>query len=879
MLTLPVAGTWELGGRASAVFALSGRGDLRARARPVPDGSNEPGDKKYILNLSQVSSNDLPEVGVKAANLGELLRAGFPVPEALVLTTRAYRLFMSENRIVDELTDFNEGSVSMPKDIQVALSDVQETLGNVILAVRSSGVQEDLATRSFAGQYETILGVKSKDELEDAVRKCWLSPFGKAATEYRRQHSQDRAGEMGVVIQRLVRADASGVAFTVHPVTGENKVLVNAVRGLGDRLVSGGATPDEWVVDQKVTLTSVVEDAITQTQAQEIADLARKVERLFGGPQDIEWAIAGGHLFLLQARPITTLPRTKAPGAIKPIPIPIDVPAGHWNLDVDHFPRPMSPMYISYGLSTVTELMKLGAKDLGLPFEGIEFKQIGGWTYGRVVPPGGKDRKPPPKAVMQLLVHLVPSVRSQVRRMVEVVRTDVFGQYLDRWNNEWRSELVEAGSKLRGVNLGALSDDELDRHLSSVLEYVKRAKEIHFRYLTWPLLAVGELAIACQELLDWSNLQVLDLLAGLSLKDSEPSQRLTELVALVKHDKKLSDAVVEAIKTGNTSRASSISPLFDEKFTLYLKDFGAAALGYEVIDPTVAEVPIELFRLIQDQIAVGYDPTSKPVELERKRTAAEAALIKRASGSSDEAKVRITQVLARARRAYAIHDDEVFYTQNVPDGMTRYALLEVGKRLTAKNQTTRREDVFMLTLGEARESMKNGRDMREVVARRLGERAWAEVNPGQPSYGEAPPPPPLDVFPTEVKQILRSMLWALDAAGIGRGGSEGSTLQGVPASSGRFTGRVRVVRDESEFDKIQVGDILVCPSAAPSWSVIFPSVSAVVTEAGGILSHPAIIAREYGIPAVMAVPGATRKLKDGQMVTVDGDHGTVVVAS
>jgi phosphoenolpyruvate synthase/pyruvate phosphate dikinase len=123
------------------------------------------------------------------------------------------------------------------------------------------------------------------------------------------------------------------------------------------------------------------------------------------------------------------------------------------------------------------------------------------------------------------------------------------------------------------------------------------------------------------------------------------------------------------------------------------------------------------------------------------------------------------------------------------------------------------------------------------------------------------------------------MLWALEAAGIGRSGPEGSTLHGVPASSGRFTGQVRVVRDESEFDKIQVGDILVCPGAAPSWSVIFPSVSAVVTEAGGILSHPAIIAREYGIPAVMAVPGATRKLKDGQRVTVDGDQGTVAIVS
>jgi pyruvate,water dikinase len=215
----------------------------------------------------------------------------------------------------------------------------------------------------------------------------------------------------------------------------------------------------------------------------------------------------------------------------------------------------------------------------------------------------------------------------------------------------------------------------------------------------------------------------------------------------------------------------------------------------------------------------------------------------------------------------------------VPFALLRYALLEVGARLAARAQIAARDDVFFLEHPEARAALVDGGELRALVQRRKGERAWVLAHPGPPSFGGDPgPPPSFGALPPEARLAHEALMWVLDRMGtpeeeIARRQTEGPGLTGIAASGGQFTGPVRVIMGESQFDKLRPGDVLVCPITSPVWSVLFPSIAALVTDSGGILSRPTIIAREYRIPAVVATGNATTLLRDGQIVTVDGTAG------
>lgn len=295
-----------------------------------------------VVPLKDLTRTNVNLVGVKAANLGEMLRAGFPVPDGFVLTTEAFERFLASNAL-DAGSSLEEvAAAPLPPDIEALLYAAAAPFAETALAVRSSGVAEDLSGASFAGQYETILDVRGFDALVIAVRRCWASAFSERVAAYLSAKVMKRTGGMGVLVQHLVHADAAGVAFSANPVTGDRQEsVVNAVRGLGERLVSGQATPDEWVVRGKNVVCNVTpEGAITEVQAFTVAELALRAAAYFGEPQDVEWAIADDKLFMLQSRPITAMPEPLS----KPVPIPIEPPPGFWEREAVHFPEPLSPM-------------------------------------------------------------------------------------------------------------------------------------------------------------------------------------------------------------------------------------------------------------------------------------------------------------------------------------------------------------------------------------------------------------------------------------------------------------------------------------------------------------------------------------------------------
>ena len=416
----------------------------------------------YTYTLSDRAALDVRLVGSKAANLARLLQAGFPVPVGFVVTAAAFEQFLAANELdFASATEENITGARFPEDIEGALQNEFSLLGDISVAVRSSGIAEDLPGASFAGQYETVLDVRDIDALFVAVKRCWSSAFGKRVIAYKKVHRHGGAPRMAVLVQQLVRADSAGVAFTANPVTGDrDETVVSAVRGLGERLVSGQASPDEWTVkDGKAVRQRGPEEAITAEQTKSVADLAKRAEALFGNPQDIEWAIANGKVFLLQSRPITTLFKQTI------FSVPIKPPIGFWQREGSHYPYPLSPMFRIL-LEAFNASIKRAAADFSLLTEGIEFREIGGWVYQRMVPLGGKDMPfTPPAWLMPLLIRIVPQMRSQIKGATEVIRSDKAGSYIDRWHTEWKPELITDIAKLRNVDLEGLSDEGLDRHI------------------------------------------------------------------------------------------------------------------------------------------------------------------------------------------------------------------------------------------------------------------------------------------------------------------------------------------------------------------------------------------------------------------------------
>jgi phosphohistidine swiveling domain-containing protein len=835
----------------------------------------EHADTNFVVRLSELSSEDAERAGAKAANEAELLRAGFKVPDAIVLTTDAYEYFLQANHIRSNQTREGILSASIPEPILDALRAGIAGLGDYPLAIRSSAVAEDLPGASFAGQYETILNVRGDESLQSAVLRCWASAFSPRVVAYRDQQGLSSNG-MAVLVQRMVPADVAGVAFSANPVSGDrDEVVVNAVRGLGERLVSGQVSPDEWTAKNgQIQCLRAPEEALDTGKVRAIAKMARRIETHFGAPQDIEWALADGKLYVLQARPITTLPEEEP----ELIPIPIEVPPGFWQLDATRAPDPPSPMMWVI-LEVAEPGINLMATEFGLLTEGQEFALIGGWLYNRLKPLGGKE--PPavqlPKPIMQLMVRLVPMMRVRIKNAVEAIREDKPGRIIHQWYDEWLPGLKVEIAHFRDMALGDLPDTALIQHFEDVLGFTRRMIGYHALLGTSVNLILYELASTCRDLLGWDEAQAFDLVSGTSYKSTEPAGQLYNMAQMAQEHQAVGE-LLEDINERTVERLMEVDREFADAFSDYQKNYGCRTLRLDIMNPSLAERPALTLSLIRDQIVNGYNPAKIEAELEQIRSR-KAAQAKSILAEQPKSLARFERVLERAQMAYPLREANQFYTFSAPIALIRYAVLEIGNRLADRGVIAERDDVFFLYKAEACSALLDGGDHRELVRRRRGEMAWAEVNPGPPYYGEPPNPPSFDFLPREPRLIMESLIWSfnqmMEYEGSKREQKVGETLTGIPASAGQYTGPVRVILDESQFHKIQPGDVMVCPMTSPVWSVLFPSIGALVTDSGGLLSHPAIIAREYRIPSVVATGNATSLLHDGEIVTVDGTKGKV----
>jgi rifampicin phosphotransferase len=756
----------------------------QARAHQV-----EPEPLPPVVSLTEAAHLDPTQaqtmLGTKAASLAQLTGAGFPVPAGVVVTATA-------------AADWDQA--------YGRLHAVAAELGgpDQRFAVRSSAAAEDLAGASFAGQYETVLDVRL-DELPDAVRRVFASAASARVSAYRQAHPQaapaDPPGSgagMAVLVQVMVPAEAAGVAFTANPLTGDrDEVVISAVPGLGERLVTGQATGDQWVVRHgQARRTRATEQAITADQAGQVATLARRVQAHFGSPQDLEWAIATdtggteGGLWLLQARPMTALPD----------PVDWTPPApGYWmrNLRLGEWlPEPMTPLFADWLLDRIDHGEQQATRaDVGAALA-FPHAAVNGWYY---------------LGTPALSPRTIGTALLQGRgRLVRFFRYGVLGpgrdpvvadrRLLAGLANQWHTELLPRYQRL--VQEGEQQVEAASpEQLIGIVDRVGAAAGEQL----WSLAVVGgsawkmEGALARfvrQHLAGRIDISVQELLVG--LPGSQP------------------DLAAHAVQSLDWAH------------------------------PTAGELDWPPPRQSDDR--------HRELAARRETLTAQCLAV---LGDRPQLQARFLALLEVAQRYASIREQQARQlTLGWP--LLRRCALRLGETLRADLVIDRAEDVFFLTRAE----LDTRAPLQELVARRRDtwerqRRLLAPLTIGRPP-----------------RLLAKELLATVEAVRTPGAVAEGAIV-GQPASPGRATGPVRIVHGPGDFDRFQAGEVLVARATAPAWTPLFARAVAVVTDGGTLAAHASLVAREYGIPAVVATGGATARLADGQVVTVDGGAGTV----
>jgi pyruvate,water dikinase len=722
-----------------------------------------------VRRLRDLRLTDVGEVGGKAAGLGELFADGVRVPEGVVLTAGAVELSSDQRRTL----------------LAAGIAE----LGDGPFAVRSSGIAEDGAALSYAGMYESVLNVAAAD-VPAAADRSLASAHTARAGAYAADGENGAAGSrdrMAVIVQRMVAPAAAGVALTADPVTGDRETtVVTAVRGLGERLVSGTAVGDEWVMrGSSLTARRQPELAINRRQAAEVANAARQIADARGTPQDIEWAIDGdGTLWILQARPMTALPDSlswtpPAPGAYTR-----QLRLGEW------IGAPVTPLFESWLLTAMENRMHAFFKDeIGQRAPRPYHVVVNGWYFYSINFLSGPAMI---RSLPSMLWHLIRSPRRVAGVLPRTVRHS-----FPIAEREWR-----AGMQPRYRAAVASAEERMDSLPVSEL----------------PAL-IDELASLAGEYFGW-----IAALGGAAYKmEMNLAQFFRRHLSAVAGDSHL--PLLSGIDTPAQSPGTAVASL----------DWSLAPM-----------------------------PSGTPPQADHDRRVAERAAAERAAtdalASSPKRLAEFRRLLADSQHLIPIREEQVAEL-TTPWPIMRRAVLRIGQALVERGVIGQPDDVFFLTRDETLAALAgDGAAAVDVAERRARLDAQARLSP------------PLLIG--RVNPMLKKM-WDAYPRALGAEPTDQAIVSGTPASAGRATGPVRVIRGPDEFDQLQPGDVLVAPMTAPAWTPLFINAAAVVTDVGSPAAHASIIAREYGIPAVVGCGDATARLRNGMLVTVDGGTGNV----
>ncbi|MCW0214246.1 MAG: PEP-utilizing enzyme [Pseudonocardia sp.] len=831
---------------------------------------------RFIRRFDELGRDDVDVAGGKGAGLGELTRGGFPVPPGFVLTTDAYRAVVEANGIGPAILELAAGPdqdaaaaeiralfgrVRLPDAMARELRSARKALGAHPVAVRSSATAEDLEGASFAGQQDTYLDVGvGRGELLTAVRNCWASLWTARALAYRaRQGIAPGDVALAVVVQEMVDADAAGVMFTANPTTGRrDEAVIGAAWGLGESVVGGAVTTDDTVVDKrtgrvrtrttadKAVMTVAVgggteerpvpaarrsAPVLSDAEAAALTALGARIEDHFGAPQDIEWARAGDGFRIVQSRPVTALPDPEAPPPTDwtvPDPKAFYVRASI----VEQLPDPLTPLFEELIDGSVTRSLRALMNELvgdGVVRDGdVGLPTVNGYAYYRYS-----------RAGMARLALRTPAALP----ILSSSGSESAGQV--RWREYAHPRYVEIVRRWTARPLDGLTPDEL---LAGAVELLDAGTEYYTAVQTIIPIAVTSEALFTafyERLVRRAGYPpATTFLLGFDSAPIRAERSLYELAVRARAEPDLARALLAG---GSTEawpewEAGLRQHLDEHGHTIYTLDFATAV---------PADDPAPLLDTVRFYLrGEGTDPAVRQQASADRREAATAAVLTRLDPLR---RSPFTRLLRWAQAAAPVREDALADIGLAWPALRR-VLRELGRRLVEEKVIDEPDDVFWLRSPEILEGRPG-----PVEERREIWRGRRRVTPPQ-------------VLPERGYWKWFDALMPASSAE-----QTGNVLKGTGASAGRVTATARVLAGPADFGRLRPGDVLVAGITTPAWTSLFAMASAVVTDVGGPLSHSSIVAREYGIPAVLGTGVATRRIPDGAAVLVDGDAGTVTL--
>lgn len=821
-------------------------------------------------------------LGSKAHRLGILYREGFPVPFGVILPPKAFEQFLGHHpelrKAISGFIQSEHESVNnetlhaffatcdLPDSLLNTLAEALSVIrshGFAQMAVRSSGTLEDGLKTSFAGQFDTFLHISTHEELAQAVKQCWLSMYGERVMAYCRHHTiAPEKMAMSVLIQGQIDAEYSGVVFTANPMTGNDKeMIMEVVEGMGEALVQGSVTPYryhyQWF-DEQVSSTS--EDAsvgLSTQQIKTLGDMCLKIQQHFGEPLDIEWAYANGQFHILQARPLTA--------------IQFDTPYEWTNADLKDggisasVTTPM--MYSLY--EHIFELTMPGYLGSTRVLHGKPIARWFTWWFGHCYwnltgvkeslkkLPGFQERtfdeglgiepdyegsgytsRSTPLTLfrgIRALLATKKSIRNRPAECKEAVRKtrEIFAHH-------------------EGINLDQLTTQQLLKHLHTLIHE-------HYTFVEGAYFFT---------IYDNSN-------AATFFQDR-----------LRKYNKKARDPVHYLNLIAGLSNLSHLRPVFDlwdisrtiradeEILKLYLS-LDASGLGAQIIHGSTLPKQDSLRDYIHKYRHHSYKELDITVPNWDEDATQVAELLLQFLGQEDNDDPRRASQFQqqqfqtskerlkskRLQRELSHHRHLLWWREELRDNsskmynLLRKTILVVGRKLTSDGVLLHPEDVFMITFEElfALDPVNPDTSLQHKIQKnREFYRSFRNFSK-----------------PNEI-------LHGRKTGKRGNGHAQGTSLKGIAGSAGIVQGRARVITSVYDAAHLERGEILVTPFTDPAWTSYFTIISALVTETGGVLSHGAVVSREYGIPAVLGVKEATQKIRTGDLIEVNGNEGTVI---
>jgi len=849
-------------------------------------------------------------VGGKGHSLAQLMNLNVPVPQGFHMTTTAYRQFVKANdlqaemvRIINQIKPEEAGTIeqaaadiqalfaagTIPIEIGEALKLAYAELGSdeaadgpTSIAVRSSATAEDLPAMSFAGQQDTYLNVVGEDALQTAVQDCWASLWTERAISYRERMGIDhRLVAMGVVVQRMIPADVSGILFTANPATGNrSEMVINASYGLGEAVVGGHVTPDTYVVDRRNGNTKesiigskenmivsadeqgIVTQAIPEAQRrskalsadmiQTLVDVSESIEKHFNAPQDIEWAFANNSHWILQSRPITNLPAAPLTGVKWEPPRP-----GAKLIRrqvVEHMPGPLSPLfdelYLRHGLEKSMNAFIENFKvefDLGqflhLPF----FVTANGYAYSNI------DIKLSWKIIPKIIQVYGKMLPKLLRNGISRWQDDKLPAYLgviDHWKKLDTTEATDE-QLWSGMQALAVADAFYWFEVSVILGLSKVTDNL----LNSFLIKLGE----------GRGLTSGLFLRGFPSKTLEAQVDLEAIAHKLRASSDLRKLVVDtpASQLLNAFKADPDAEDALQGIQTYFEKYGHQIYTLDFVEPTQGEDTLPILVGLKALVQNPADSSKRQAKLAQERDdLAETA----AQSFGPLKRWCFRKLLGWAQKYGPYREEALFYIGAAWPTLRRLAH-ELGQRLVAGETLQAPEDIYYLRLSEVESTLATRAakqalpDFKQLTQERRALReARKQLNPP----AKIPDVPfkfgPINMSIFETQKLNED---------------EFGNLKGFAVSPGKITAPATIILSPADFEKMQPGTILVCPTTTPAWTPLFSQAKGLVTEIGSILAHGSIVAREYGIPAVMGLGKATQRITDGQMITVDGNTGIV----